>query len=72
MAKSDSEKVLDMYYTGRAKHFLDQFLVPLIRHEARKPPTTDVASPALAFIVTSLTGGEAAIKSNVNVNNNLN
>ena len=57
------EEVRDLqlaaYYKGRARHFLDNLIVPLIRHGV-KNPTQDVASPpAMQFLLSAVTGSQA-------------
>jgi hypothetical protein len=51
---------LDAYYRGRASHFLNNLLMPLIRHEC-KAPTQDVSSsPAMQFLVSAANGSQAS------------
>lgn len=57
--KSDHDLLEEAYTKGRAKHFLNNLLIPMIRKEAKKPPTDDVASGGdTQYLVTALIGAE--------------
>lgn len=54
-----SELMLDFYYKGRARHFLNDVLVPLIRREVKNPSSDVSGSPAIGYMVTAIRGSKA-------------
>lgn len=72
--KNDNDLVLDHYYKGRANHFLNNLLIPLIKDAVAKPATDDVAGcSGIQYAVNAVRGAEqqdaaAARSSKFNLN----
>ena len=63
--RSDNDKRLAHYQTGRAKHYVDNLLVPMIRHSVRNPFDV-IGSSAMQYTLSAVRGSMAADSSQAN------
>lgn len=59
MSSKEQKICMDAYYAGRARHFLDKVLVPLIKREVQNPSSDVSGSPAIAYTVIAIRGAQA-------------
>lgn len=61
---SDNDLVLSSYYRSRAKFFLDNLLIPLIKQEIRNPTIDVLSDEKLRYVISSATSVLSKEKSN--------
>jgi hypothetical protein len=61
---SDNDLVLSSYYRSRAKFFLDNLLIPLIKQEIRNPTIDVLSDEKLRYVISSATSVLSKEKNN--------